>query len=509
MRFVLLTVLVGLALAQEDKPDFGWDVTTALDEYVHREDGQWTWDIIEKYEYGSVANSSLRFDVDVYIVNMTSQLWMADDADFSTSQLWWHKMGIAIPHNIRDTQNGALFITGGNNRNPEEIPPQFDLYNVIAAQVANDTGRIGGYILQVPNQPMVFRDDPEQRSRSEDDVIAYTWRWFIDMGGRETGTPEEVILRAPMTKAAKRGMDTIAALAEQEVGAELDQFIVMGASKRGWTTWSLAATDDRVKLCVPLVMSLLHFEETLQSHFRAFEGGWSFAFRPYYRENLTLEFDNPIATQEIYDSEDMYRYRTRLAGIPKLAVSATGDEFFLNQDYHHWWDDFSGKKHIQMCPNAEHVLFPHWWRIYQTVMGFWTNWMNDVDLPEVTWEREWDEDGSLGVVRLETSEEPINVRGLWAVTLPNNTRRDFRLAGGYPAEIQPILWRNEEVEHVSDTEFVYEKEEIDDEWLGFFIETQFESDEGYDMYLTSEVEIIPRTFPEEPCYAEGCYGYLT
>ena len=37
------------------------------------------------------------------------------------------------------------------------IPGKFDLYNVVAAQIANDTGRIGAYVMQVPNQPIVFR----------------------------------------------------------------------------------------------------------------------------------------------------------------------------------------------------------------------------------------------------------------------------------------------------------------------------------------------------------------
>ena len=45
------------------------------------------------------------------------------------------------------------------------------------------------------------QDDPEQRSRSEDDLIAYTWRWYIDRrAAGEDFVPEEVILRMPMTK---------------------------------------------------------------------------------------------------------------------------------------------------------------------------------------------------------------------------------------------------------------------------------------------------------------------
>merc|ERR1712150_255539 len=250
----------------------------------------------------------------MYMVNMTSQNWMAshEGDDFASRQIWWHFMGICVPHEIRAEEHAALYITGGSNRNPDDVPGAADLYNVICAQTANDTGVIAAYIRQVPNQPIVFRDDPQQRSRSEDDIIAYTWRWYIDQkAAGNDDAPEEVIIRMAMTKAAKAAMDTVEEFAVEEAGYTNPptDFIVMGASKRGWTTWSLAATDQRVKIAVPLVMSLLHFEETLQSHFRAFEGGWSFAFRPYWRENLTLHFDDPIATDDLYNYEDMYRYR--------------------------------------------------------------------------------------------------------------------------------------------------------------------------------------------------------
>ena len=30
-------------------------------------------------------------------------------------------------------------------------------------------------LYQVPNQPIVFTDDPKQESRSEDAIIAWTW----------------------------------------------------------------------------------------------------------------------------------------------------------------------------------------------------------------------------------------------------------------------------------------------------------------------------------------------
>ena len=75
--------------------------------------------------------------------------------------------------------------------------------------------------------------------------------------------------------------------------------------QRGWTTWSLAAVDRRVIGIMPLVMSLLWFEETLMKHFRGFDGGWSFAFKPYHDENLTHYLTDPIA-HPVFNIEDPF-----------------------------------------------------------------------------------------------------------------------------------------------------------------------------------------------------------
>lgn len=41
------------------------------------------------------------------------------------------------------------------------------------------------------------------------------------------------------------------------------------------------------------------------NHYRNLDGAWSFAFQPYYEENVTQELHNP-EIQGLYDVEDMY-----------------------------------------------------------------------------------------------------------------------------------------------------------------------------------------------------------
>ena len=176
----------------------------------------------------------------------------------------------------------------------------------------------------------------------------------------------------------------------------LRRWIVAGASKRGWTTWLVGAVDPRVIGIVPLVMDELNFVKNIHHHYRAY-GGWSegaermrptacrrwrccerslltrfsiffcffvsccptcvapsrhpprsFALAPYAALNLTGHFDDPLL-QVLMDIEDPAAYlsNTALAHIPKLVLSAGGDQFFLPDDIDYFWDDMKGESHFR------------------------------------------------------------------------------------------------------------------------------------------------------------------
>ncbi|CAF5124661.1 unnamed protein product, partial [Rotaria sp. Silwood1] len=86
------------------------------------------------------------------------------------------------------------------------------------------------YLADIPNEPFRFRADPSNRSRSEDGLIAWTWKAFI-----ENPSNPYILLRMPMTKASVRAMDAVQQFADK-LGAPVPKtFVVGGASKRGWT----------------------------------------------------------------------------------------------------------------------------------------------------------------------------------------------------------------------------------------------------------------------------------
>eukprot|EP00899_Mesostigma_viride_P002162 jgi/Mesvir1/11947/Mv26562-RA.1 len=102
-----------------------------------------------------------------------------------------------------------------------------------------------------------------------------------------------------------------------------------------------AAADRRVWGFIPMVMDLLDMRRSLHHHYTSY-GGWSWVFGPYFDANITADLDSD-AFCRMEAILDPLRYVDLLAPIPKLIVSASGDEFFLPDDSRFFWDDLVGR----------------------------------------------------------------------------------------------------------------------------------------------------------------------
>jgi len=417
-------------------------------------------------------------------------------------------MGVAIPDVIK-RDYAYMLIDGGHNHIGTQPPGSGDVRVSAIRQIAGIAGYVGAFLLQIPNQPIRFYDDPSGGTRSEDGMIAWTWKSYADTPNANP----EMIARMPMTKAAKRGLDTIRAFVSSiQPDHDVNEFAVGGGSKRGWTAWSIAATDKRVTAVTPMVMSLMNFGDTLMAHYRSL-GGWTFVFSDYYNLNLTQRFHEDIFTNwdyGLYTYEDMFRYKERLEMIPKLLISAAGDEFFLVTDTHTWWDQMGGPKWMSMIPNAEHSLIPWHVKVGETV-AVWLMLLKEDSLPAVpkmTWLRGPSLNG--GRVLLSVDNPPDEITAWTATTWRNETRRDFRLAVGVPPFIHPVLWSRIDVKPVGPGTYDVEVPTPEIGFSGVFIDCVYRRFvDGIRMHLTTEVQITPDTLPFPPCVAEGCYGILT
>ena len=309
-----------------------------------------------------------------YVLNMTSQTWLSDDIFKTYSPVkstWWHQLTVVVPTKLDPKlTTGWLWITGGGNSNhSKQVDPE-DQEVAVAAALAVATKTIGAVLNQIPNQPTAFAvdipHDPHmypRELREEDGIIAYTWNHFVY---KQPHMPE-FLLRMPMTKAVVRAMDTVIDYANTAHGSSLERFVVGGASKRGWTTWTTGVVDKRCAALVPVVMDLLNLAENTAHSFESL-GGWTFAYADYTNAAMVGPITQSPEFQSLASIVDPYSYLSTKQGypspwpathferVPKLVVDGGNDEFFLPDDNHIWWGDMPGEKHLLHIPNADHPL---------------------------------------------------------------------------------------------------------------------------------------------------------
>jgi PhoPQ-activated pathogenicity-related protein len=362
---------------------------TALDRYVAAPDEAFTHSVVSDHEREGLRE---------IVVEFTSQTWRTT-ADVDRT-LWKHWLSIVIPPDAhRDT--AMLFISGGANDG--EAPTSTDeRMRLVALATQSIVVTLG----QVPNQPLVFHNDGQQRY--EDDLISYTWRKFIETG--DDTWPAQL----PMTKSAVRAMDVAqAVIAEKSGGQRIEHFVVAGASKRGWTTWLTAAVDPRVVAIAPIVIDVLNVRRSLRHHHEVY-GFWAPAIGDYERAGLADELDRKEC-RDLLSIVDPYVYRTRFT-LPKCIINASGDEFFAPDSSQFYFDRLPGEKHLCYVPNTGHSLKET--NALDTLIAFHHSVLDKSERPALSWTP-----GEAGEWRLTSSQSPRSVV-LWSANNP--TKRDFR-----------------------------------------------------------------------------------
>ncbi|XP_055877302.1 autocrine proliferation repressor protein A-like [Biomphalaria glabrata] len=470
-----------------------WAVTltiitaTPLDDYVNAPDPNYGYRYLTSIQGPNFG---------VYLLNMTSQKWLTDAV--TTTPVWWHVVAVIIPSKIEYTDTAFLWI--GDHSSTYDITMEEQFIQTMTA-LAVSTGTVCGVIYQVPFQPIVFKDDPDSKSRVEDAIIAWTWRKFLD-----NGTNPEILLRLPMTKAVVRGMDTLSAFAKPYTGFAINKFVVGGESKRGWTTWTTAAVDKRVIGMVPTVMDLLNIQKNLHHHYRSL-GGWTFAFGDYYTERVTIDLDSPVMKlmQAVIDP---ITYSNRYT-MPKMIVTTSGDEFFLPDDSYYYFDQLPGPKFLRIVPNAEHSMKGHLMSDILALHSFYLTILENATFPTMSWTRS--STSINGKIMLTTSVEPIKVTMYYAKTL-DGIRRDFRLVVKDPNSqnpmVHPVVWLNGEVQKINATQYMAVVDRPIVGWAAFFIQVHFNGPKGSTLEFTTEVNIVPDTFPFPDCSGTSCVGSL-
>jgi len=423
---------------------------TALDRYVRQADPSYRYSVLDVVEGEGYST---------YIVEMTSQTWLTENE--VNLPRWEHFMTITAPHALA-SDIGFVTVTGGSKGNDVPLSaPQSDVKRALESSTVVST------LYMVPNQPLIFRDDAENR-RSEDAIIAYTWDKFLRTGH------EKWPLRLPMTKSVVRAMDTVTSVMASTAAGnrEVDQFVVAGGSKRGWTTWTTAVVDERVVAIMPIVIDLLNVEESFKHHFSVY-GSYSPAVADYVAGGNMTWLGTPEFSS-LMDLVEPYEYRARLE-LPKFLLNSTGDEFFLPDSWQFYWDDLIGEKHVRYVPNSNHGMGGT--DVMDSVDAWYHAVVHNVTMPRYSWEVA--DDGTITVLSLDEPEQVL----LWQAHNPN--ARNF---------MQPVIGRAYTSTELSEIEpglYRVKLDPPDEGFTAYYIEMAYPSGIDAPLKFSSGVKVVP------------------
>ncbi|RXK46581.1 PhoPQ-activated pathogenicity-related family protein [Aquirufa rosea] len=370
-------------------PGFAQKVTpeTALKSYMANGDKSYHWELKDSVSLGTSKG---------YNVLLTSQKWQ--------NITWKHQLTIIIPAKVK-YEGAMLFITGGSNKDEQPNWSKEDRMWTYLSMVAAKNNAVVALIKQVPNQPLYG-------GKTEDELISYTLHQY-----RETGDMTWPLL-FPMVKSAVRGMDAIQEFASKKSNIQIKDFVISGASKRGWTTWlSSAIGDKRVKAIGPMVIDMLNMPATLNYQKDTY-GEYSDQIEDYVKLGIPQGTGTPIG-KAITSMIDPYSYRAHMS-VPKIIFIGTNDPYWTADAIKHYFDQIPGKNLIHYVPNAGHDLAGGKQAI-EALSAFFGLSLQNKEIPVPTWNVVKGKDGF--ELTVNAYAEGLEDAAIWGTT---SSDRDFR-----------------------------------------------------------------------------------
>lgn len=401
-----------------------------LAEYVGKPNPELKWSKVGESQAGEVKVINLKVE---------SQVWRGIP--------WEHSVQVYLPKKLSHPKTAALLITGGS-------PGLGD--SLLAAALAPRLEAPLVILYNIPNQPLF-------EGKKEDDLIAHTFQEYLQ------SEDESWPLLFPMVKSTVRAMDAVQALSRKEWATPVEDFMVTGASKRGWTTWLTAASDKRVRAIAPMVFDNLNFNKQMPRQLELW-GKYSEQIEDYSRRGLQQKMESPVG-KKLVSMVDPWYYRQKLT-MPKLIVNGANDRYWATDATRAYWDDLAGDKYLLQVPNAGHGLEDRD-RVLNSITAFFHATASDRPMPKLS-ARSSNGNGKV-TVRLAVSQAPAAAR-LW--TAKSDTL-DFR-----PVKWEAIPMRKEGEEWVAEAPLPPSG------GLATFTEAEYESD-GRKFTLSTPATVYP------------------
>lgn len=385
------------------------------------------------------------------VVRLTSQTWRGGQ--------WRHWLSIIVPQQVKYTDKAILYITGGADK--DGAPDGDSRTARMLAALANQSGAVLAVLQQVPNQPL-FGD------LYEDAAIAHTFDQYM-----RSDDPTWPLL-VPMVKSAVRAMDAVQTVGKEQLEIDISKFIVLGASKRGWTTWLTAAVDKRVAAIAPMVIDVLNFQPQLERQMRSY-GRLSERIGDYDKLDLPRRLKTPQG-RKLAALIDPWHYRD-LFTMPKLVLLGTNDPYWTVDAARVYFPHLPGPKHLYYEPNAGHGLGAG---IVPTLLAFFRQSLESKTLPALDWAAK---DGRLTVKWDAEDGQAV----LWRA---DNDSRDFRRAKWTATG---LTGRRGVVVRLDDP---------DKGWAACYVEVRFTRDGAPPFGVTTGMTVLPDRYPHDLPQAE-------
>lgn len=398
-----------------------------------------------------------------YHIRMTSGEWL--DSKKVENVDWLHYVDIVIPKETQ-TDTGIMFIDSGVN---DENYFRLDSTSV---SYALRTKSVIVNIHNIPAQPVTFLAS-DQESFYEDDLIAFAWNQFLEGGAKQKDI--EWLPRLPMTRAVVRSMDLAQEITLQN-NVNVKDFVVSGASKRGWTAWTTAAVDDRVVAVVPMVIDMLNMVPSFENHYRSY-GEFSPAVQSYVNYNIqdwmeTDEFKTLMSYVEPYYFKEKFT-------MPKYLINAGSDEFFSTDSWRFYYDELPGDKLLRYVPNTNHSLNGRY--LNDDLISYFYRIINDIDMPTLKWELS---DNNLNVV--------LDYEGNYNVSIwnaKNQNGRDFRLWQ------EGELWQKINIQKSNDNNYQVEIKDKSNGYEAIMMEFTIDPESEFPLIISTGPFVIPESYP--------------
>jgi PhoPQ-activated pathogenicity-related protein len=385
--------------------------------FVNHQDRAYKYEIIDQQDDDNIS-------IKTYILD--SQIWPIKPDDEIPTTTWQHKLIVYTPKKVVSNK-ALLYIGGGYNINKDgeqEFSPIKDSLDFANIALSSNAPVVA--VEDVPNQYLHINSIPKK----EDQIIAFSYIKVMQ-------NPQENAYLAghlPMVKAIVKAMD-----ASQEIFREdnldISNFVLIGASKRGWATWLAGLEDERVSAMIPVAIDILNVQKNINHICNSYINYCPAALKDYKEVGITERINSDpfvqlMKIEDPFSYIDLPNYKNQ-AAIPKYIINNSGDDFYSPDSSRLYFDQLKGdSNYIRYFPKSMHYYAGNPISDYlnnikllnDAVSNYFYFHINNIALPVVDWQK------SAEKISVNSSLKPEKVT-LW--TAQNSAERDFRFLNSY------------------------------------------------------------------------------